>query len=91
MLLSFADLYNSRNADGTFADNSAEAFRAINCLDARGNPDPEFMKDQAADIEEAAPTMGSFFAYGGMACADWAYPPWTRSSTCTPRVPRRSS
>ncbi|KZM36218.1 alpha/beta hydrolase [Oerskovia enterophila] len=74
MLLSFADLYNSRNADGTFSDNSAEAFRAVNCLDARGNPDPEFMKEQAAQIEEAAPTMGSFFTYGGMACVDWAYP-----------------
>ncbi|MBE7698764.1 alpha/beta fold hydrolase [Oerskovia sp. Sa1BUA8] len=73
-LLSFADLYNGRNPDGTFSDNSAEAFRAINCLDARGNPDPEVMAEQAAQIEEAAPTMGSFFTYGGMSCVDWAYP-----------------
>lgn len=74
MLLGFADLYNGRNADGTFNDNSAEAFRAVNCLDARGNPDPAFMAEQAAQIEEAAPTMGSFFTYGGLSCVDWAYP-----------------
>lgn len=74
LLLSFADLYNGRNPDGTFSDNSAEAFRAINCLDARGNPDPDFMAEQAAQIEEAAPTMGSFFTYGGLTCVDWPYP-----------------
>ena len=28
-----ADSYNGRNADGTYADNSTEAFIAINCLD----------------------------------------------------------
>jgi pimeloyl-ACP methyl ester carboxylesterase len=74
LLLGYADLYNGRNTDGTFKDNSAEAFRAINCLDARGNPDPEFMAEQAAEIEKAAPTMGSFFTYGGLTCVDWPYP-----------------
>lgn len=74
LLLNYADLYNGRNPDGSFSDNSAEAFRAVNCLDARGNPDPKVMAKEAAEIEKNAPTMGSFFAYGGLTCVDWPYP-----------------
>lgn len=74
-LLYLADVYNDRNADGSFSTNSSEAFRAVNCLDGAGDSDPDAMRTQAAEIEEAAPTVGSFFAYGGVACADWPYPP----------------
>lgn len=73
-LLYLADFYNDRNADGTFSTNSSEAFRAVNCLDARGTDDMDEMKRLAAEIEEEAPTMGSFFAYGGLSCTDWPYP-----------------
>ncbi|WP_347568611.1 alpha/beta hydrolase [Isoptericola sp. AK164] len=74
-LLYLADFYNDRNADGSFATNSTEAFTAINCLDSAGATDLETMRAEAAEIEEAAPTMGSFFGYGGLSCADWPYPP----------------
>ena len=32
-MLAIADLMNSRNPDGTYADNSADAINAINSLD----------------------------------------------------------
>lgn len=74
MLLFLADYYNDRNADGTFSSNSSEAFRAVNCLDARQDDDPDAMQAQLERLEEAAPTMGSFFAFGGLTCEGWAYP-----------------
>lgn len=74
MLLYLADFYNDRNPDGSFSTNSTEAFRAINCLDDRQDGDPAAMEAQRERLEEAAPTMGSFFTYGGLTCADWPYP-----------------
>jgi pimeloyl-ACP methyl ester carboxylesterase len=74
ILLSLADSYNSRNADGTFQDNSAEAFRAVGCLDDPGTSSMAAMKAQAVDIEAKAPTVGQFFTYGGLACKPWPYP-----------------
>lgn len=74
-LLYLADLYNDRNADGTFASNSSEAFRAIGCLDGRGNTDPEHMAAEAAKIIEVAPTLGQSFGYGALLCKNWPVPP----------------
>jgi pimeloyl-ACP methyl ester carboxylesterase len=73
-LLANADSYNGRNGDGTYADNSGEAFRAINCLDTRGETDRAVMDTEAAEIMAAAPTMGEFFTYGGLGCAEWPFP-----------------
>lgn len=73
-LLASADSYNSRNADGTYADNQGEAFRAINCLDSRTEVDMATLDTEAAEIEAAAPTVGQFFTYGGLGCADWPFP-----------------
>lgn len=74
MLLRFADVYNDRNPDGSFEGNSAEAFRAVNCLDGRQDPDPAAMKAQAARIATEAPTVGEYFTYGGLTCTGWPYP-----------------
>ncbi|MGF0115451.1 alpha/beta hydrolase [Promicromonospora sp. Marseille-Q5078] len=73
-LLYLADTYNDRNADGSFSTNSTEAFRAIGCLDDRGTSDLGEMRAEAAEIEKAAPTVGTFFAYGGTSCTDWPAP-----------------
>ncbi|GAB2450564.1 alpha/beta hydrolase [Xylanimonas ulmi] len=73
-LLYLADFYNDRNDDGTFENNSAEAFRAVGCLDSRGATDLAQMRAEAAAIDEAAPTVGRFFAYTGLVCSDWPYP-----------------
>jgi len=74
VLLQLSDAYFDRNADGTYASNSTEAFWAIGCLDGRDSADADTMRAQAARIEQAAPTVGTFFSYGGVVCADWPVP-----------------
>ncbi|GAB3119707.1 alpha/beta hydrolase [Glaciibacter psychrotolerans] len=69
----FADAYNGRNADGTYADNSTEAFNAINCLDYSYDDDPASMRAQAAEIEAAAPTIGTYMSFGDISCANWPF------------------
>lgn len=68
-----ADSYNSRNSDGTYKDNSTEAFMAINCLDYTYNADPAVMRAQAAELTKAAPVIGPYMAYGDIGCANWPY------------------
>jgi len=68
-----ADGYNSRNADGTYKDNSTEAFMAINCLDYSYDDDPAVMRKQAAELAKAAPVIGPYMAYGDIGCATWPY------------------
>ena len=75
ILLALADLYNDRNEDGTFASNSMEAFIAVSCLDSVESPDPAEMRATAAELAEAAPTVGRFFGYNGVVCASWPHPP----------------
>ncbi|GAA1059415.1 alpha/beta hydrolase [Agromyces bracchium] len=69
--LLFADLYNGREQDGTYADNSTEAFRAINCLDYTYDDDPAKMRADAAALAEAAPIIGPYFGFGDIGCAQW--------------------
>nr|WP_120340236.1 alpha/beta hydrolase [Cryobacterium soli] len=71
--MQFADAYNGRNADGTYLDNSTEAFMAINCVDYAYNADPASMRAEAAEIETIAPTIGKYMAYGDISCAAWPY------------------
>ena len=68
-----ADTYNDRNADGTYSDNSTEAFVAINCLDYSYDADPATMRAQAAQLAKAAPVIGPYMAYGDIGCANWPY------------------
>ncbi len=54
-----ADFYNGRNPDGTYADNSSEAFPVINCLDYPIETDPAVLEQFYEDLKEAAPTTTS--------------------------------
>lgn len=76
VLLQLADIYSDREADGTYSTNGTVAFNAINCVDTPRDPEPDFdvMRDEAAQIEEVAPTVGSFFGYGDTICAKWPVP-----------------
>ncbi|MDJ0324420.1 alpha/beta hydrolase [Cryobacterium sp. PH31-AA6] len=69
----FADGYNGRNSDGSYSDNSTEAFMAINCVDYSYNDDPAAMRAQAATLEAAAPVIGKYMSYGDIGCANWPY------------------
>lgn len=67
-LLEMADLYASRNPDGTFADNSSEAIFAIDCLDDPWALPADEIEAQVADFEEVSPTLGRTFAWMLVGC-----------------------
>jgi pimeloyl-ACP methyl ester carboxylesterase len=70
-----ADAYYGRNADGTYLDNSYEAFTVITCLDAPIDNNIDTMRAEAAALEEGAPVFGHLMSWGGTACADWPFEP----------------
>jgi len=73
LALAYADGYNGREPDGTYRDNSTEAFRAINCLDYSYQLDVDVMREEAAEIAAAAPVIGPYFGYGDLGCGNWPY------------------
>ena len=50
-----ADSYYSRSSDGTYTDNSTEAFDAINCLDYVSDASVATMRVQAAELKRRRP------------------------------------
>ena len=79
LALQFADAYNSRNDDGSYADQSMAVYTAATCLDSTFTGGLDATKTTLAAIEQAAPTIGKYVAYGDwvhidIACQNWAYP-----------------
>jgi pimeloyl-ACP methyl ester carboxylesterase len=79
-LLRFSDLYTSRESDGSYSDNSAEAIYAINCLDDPSSIPAADVPAQFAAFQKQSPTFGRVFAWGLVGClglgkdvkkADW--------------------
>ena len=68
LLLRLSDLYESRNDDGGYDDNSAEAIYAINCLDDPYSITADEVPAQLADFQKASPTFGAVFAWGLVGC-----------------------
>ncbi|PRI12494.1 peptidase [Leucobacter massiliensis] len=68
--LELADFYYDRS-DGSYQSNSTEAFSAINCLDYPNEPDADRMREEAAELERIAPTIGRYQGYGDISCAAW--------------------
>lgn len=68
-----ADFYNGRE-NGTYADNSSEAFRAYNCMDYPVEDDPAAEAASTAKIAEGAPTIAKYWD-GPDSCSVWPYPP----------------
>jgi len=69
-----ADAYNSRNPDGTYADNLIESFNAISCADYPATTDPAVIAQQNQALIAASPTVGPYWTYGDIACSQWVYP-----------------
>jgi pimeloyl-ACP methyl ester carboxylesterase len=65
-----ADDYNSRAEDGTYRDNTAEAFRAYNCMDYPLENDPAAEAAAQAYVAKNAPTIAPYWE-GVETCADW--------------------
>ena len=74
VLLALSDAYYDRASDGTYTTNTTEAFSAISCLDLPATTDLAQMRTNAAEIAQAAPTVGEFFSYSGTLCAQWPVP-----------------
>ena len=79
LALQLADGYNSRNDDGSYADQSMAVYTAATCLDSTFTGGLDATKATLAAIEAAAPTVGKYVAYGDwvhidIACQNWAYP-----------------
>jgi len=68
LLLRLSDLYESREDDGSYSDNSAEAILAINCLDDPYSVTADQVPAEIPAFEKASPTFGEVFAWGLMAC-----------------------
>lgn len=68
-----ADFYYQRGADGSYADNSTEAFLAINCLDYATDGTMQSIRAEEAELIRLAPVLGKQLAYGGTGCAGWPY------------------
>ena len=57
VLLSLADAYASRLPDGSYGDNSSEAFPAISCLDDPSSVPPERVAAEVPAFREASPSL----------------------------------
>jgi pimeloyl-ACP methyl ester carboxylesterase len=69
-----ADYYYGRDVDGTYIDNSLEAFIAIYCVDYPTETDPAVLVQQDALIREASPTTyRPSPPIGDVTCINWPY------------------
>ena len=69
-LLAISDWAMNRNPNGTYDDNSNEAFIAISCLDY-GRTTNRDIESIIPEFEKAAPITGRALAWGESACVDW--------------------
>ncbi|GGD00374.1 alpha/beta hydrolase [Tersicoccus solisilvae] len=74
-LIRFSDIGADREQDGRYTANSTFAFQAVNCLDYPMETDPAAMRHDAAALQQASPTLGRYFGYGGLTCASWPHRP----------------
>ncbi|MSZ75908.1 MAG: alpha/beta fold hydrolase [Actinobacteria bacterium] len=68
ILLRLSDAYASRDVDGSYVDNSAEAIYAINCLDDPYAVTADQVPAQVPAFERASPTLGRAFAWSLVSC-----------------------
>jgi pimeloyl-ACP methyl ester carboxylesterase len=69
-----ADYYYGRDVDGTYLDNSLEAFIAIYCVDYPAETDPAVLIEQDALLREASPTTyRPSPPIGDVTCINWPF------------------
>lgn len=69
-LLTLADLYLERDADGGYGQTLA-ANPAIFCLDSAETRSPDQIRTQAADLQKRFPPLGGALGWGSLGCAEW--------------------
>jgi pimeloyl-ACP methyl ester carboxylesterase len=73
--LSVVDGYYGRTPEGAYTGNLAESLRAITCIDYPAQNNVELMKEQARQLNDAAPYLGVFLTFGDLSCLSWPYHP----------------
>ena len=71
ILMALADGYLHRHADGTYDDNTFQAFYAINCLDHDDAIRSSHLARYAKEFDKASPTFGRSYLFSVSACQDW--------------------
>ena len=82
-LLTLADEYASRRADGTYPDNQFEAMYAVNCLDRRDVDGPAAVQRSLPAFQARSPLLGAYLAWSGLPCAYWPDSPTGRAGAIT--------
>lgn len=72
-LLYIADLFASRNQDGTYSGNGDEVIAPINCLDYPVEGDAASWAREAEELRELSPTVGEELAYSDLYCQSWGH------------------
>ncbi|MGA0857492.1 MAG: alpha/beta hydrolase, partial [Candidatus Nanopelagicales bacterium] len=68
-LLEIADWISSRNSNGTYSDNSTEAYWSITCLD--NGPTTELPNTFEKDFISKSPYFGRALAWSEAGCLNW--------------------
>ncbi|MBX3094154.1 MAG: alpha/beta fold hydrolase [Cryobacterium sp.] len=68
-----ADAYNDRDSDGNYANNSSEAFWAINCLDYVNTATNDEVRASTDRLVTVSPLFGPYMGYD-TSCDGWPYP-----------------
>ncbi|HHW51142.1 MAG TPA: alpha/beta hydrolase [Pseudoclavibacter sp.] len=68
---SLLDQFNERSSDGSYGDNSTEAFYAIMCADYVPRDSEEEIAQDAELYRETSDLFGQFYATDAAMCADW--------------------
>ncbi|GHC66506.1 alpha/beta fold hydrolase [Streptomyces violaceochromogenes] len=70
-LMFLSDTMNGRSENGEY-DNSAAAFTAISCADAKPRYDAAYVERRLPEFRAASPLFGDSLAWGMTGCTDWA-------------------
>ncbi|MDU0347946.1 alpha/beta hydrolase [Actinomyces sp. MRS3W] len=73
VLLSIADLFASRENDGSYSGNGGEAINAINCLDYPVTGDADSWEAERKELQTASPTFGTDLGYSDLFCQAWGH------------------
>ena len=74
-LLTLADAYTQRQADGSYPDNSLEVQSAVNCLDHPEDESLAKIKANGDDFTDKAPVFGQAAMWWPYACSNWPVEP----------------
>ncbi len=88
VFLDALDQRMERNPDGSYADNSTEAFYAITCLDHSWDGGITEAKTLGEQWAAVSPTFGEYLAWGNLPCDDWPVPAqMTPHAVTDPAIP----